>query len=113
MSEGVWLRGGDGEVGLTLVYINERDKVLVEPISSELEVVKWSTQKVETTSAVEVLETQRILKWRERESTIAVQRNARRESYIPQSRSCSQTECRHPDPGLLCRIQTTAAKRGW
>ena len=63
----MWLRGGDGEVGLTLVYINERDKVLVEPISSELDVVKWSTQKVETTSAVEVLETQRILKWRERE----------------------------------------------
>ena len=54
-------------MGLALVYINERDEVLVEPISSELEVVKWSTQKVETTSAVEVLETQRILKWRERE----------------------------------------------
>jgi hypothetical protein len=65
MSEGVWLRGGDGTVGLTLVHVDEGDEVLVKPISSELEVVKWSTQEVETTSAVEMLETQGILRERE------------------------------------------------
>ena len=66
MSEGVWLRGGDGTVGLALVNVNEGDKVLVEPISSELEVVERSTQEVETTGAIEVLEAQGILRQKER-----------------------------------------------
>ena len=47
--------------------VNEGDKVINNPIRSDLAVVKWSTQRVETTSAVEVMETQGILRWRERE----------------------------------------------
>ena len=62
----MWLRGGDGAVGLTLFHVNEGDEVLVKPISSELEVVEWSTQEVETTGAVEVLEAQGILRGRGR-----------------------------------------------
>ena len=55
-------------MSLALVHVNEGDEVLVKPISGELEVVERSTQEVETTSAVEVLEAQGILRGRGRES---------------------------------------------
>ena len=70
VSKGVWLWGGDGKVSFALVHTNERDEVLVKPISCELKVVKWSTQKVKTSRAVQVLETKQVLHRREKERRV-------------------------------------------
>ena len=109
MSEGVWLRGGDGAVGLALVHVNEGDKVLVKPISSELEVVEWSTQEVETTSAVEVLEAQGILRGREggeRESLIVSYKNSSCNDYH-QERCKSKPVC---STGQIPTVETVLSR---
>ena len=63
-------------MSLALVHLDERDEVLLKPVSRELEVVKWCTQEVETTRAVEVLKTQQIL---ERERKKEKERERERE----------------------------------
>ena len=69
MRKWVWLWRSDGYVGLVLIHLDVGHQVLTKPVLGELEMVKWCRQKVETTSAVQMLKTQQVLE-RERERII-------------------------------------------
>lgn len=48
-------------MNLRAVHLDVRDKVLVEPIPGEAQVIRWGGEEVESPGTVQVLQTQQVL----------------------------------------------------